>query len=81
LPLGLLAGFCVSKMLNLKGDDPTMGIVGAAVGSFVGGWMYSLFTGTPVTGFNMHTLGIAAIGAAFVLLIWHLMRRHSFSKY
>jgi uncharacterized membrane protein YeaQ/YmgE (transglycosylase-associated protein family) len=79
--LGLLIGFIASKSLNLGDDDPKMGIAMAGGAGLIGGWLYSLFSGSQVTGFNGHSLMYAALAAIATLVTWHAIRRHSFSKY
>jgi uncharacterized membrane protein YeaQ/YmgE (transglycosylase-associated protein family) len=81
IALGLIIGFIASKSLNLGGDDPKMGIAMAGGAGLLGGWMYSLFSGAAVTGFNGRSLMFAGLAAIATLLVWHTMRRHSFSKY
>ena len=79
--LGLIAGFIVGKFLNQRGDDPNMGIAFAGGGALIGGWLFSLISGTPVSEFNLRSLMYAGIAAFVVLIVWHAMRKHSFSKY
>jgi uncharacterized membrane protein YeaQ/YmgE (transglycosylase-associated protein family) len=79
--LGLLVGFIASKSLNLGSDDPKVGIAMAGGAALLGGWMYSLFSGTEVTGFNTHSLMFAGLAAIATVVVWHSIRRHSFSKY
>jgi uncharacterized membrane protein YeaQ/YmgE (transglycosylase-associated protein family) len=79
--LGLIAGFIASKALNLRGDDPKMGIALAGTAGLVGGWLYSLISGAAVTGFNVHSLMYAGLVAIAALIAWHAARRHSFSRY
>jgi uncharacterized membrane protein YeaQ/YmgE (transglycosylase-associated protein family) len=81
IALGLIIGFIASKSLKLGDDDPKMGIAMAGVAGLIGGWFYSLFSGVEVTGFNGHSLMFAGIAAVSILIVWHAMRRHSFSKY
>ena len=78
---GLIIGFIASKALNLGGDDPKMGIAMAGGAGLIGGWLYSLFSGSEVTGFNGHSLMFAGLGSVATLIVWHSMRRHSFSRY
>jgi uncharacterized membrane protein YeaQ/YmgE (transglycosylase-associated protein family) len=80
--LGLLVGFIASKTLNLRGDDPNMGIAFGGAGAFIGGIAYSMISGNPVTAFNVMSLIIAGVGAVVVLIVWHvIMRRHSFVRH
>jgi uncharacterized membrane protein YeaQ/YmgE (transglycosylase-associated protein family) len=77
--LGLIAGFITSKLVNLRGDDPKLGIWLAAAGALIGGWLYSLISGSAVTGFNARSLLFAAIAAVVALAGWHGWRWSSAS--
>jgi uncharacterized membrane protein YeaQ/YmgE (transglycosylase-associated protein family) len=79
--LGAIIGFIASKTLNLGGDDPKMGIALAAAAGLLGGGVYSFFSGMEVTGYNGRSLMYAGLAAIATLIVWHAMRRHSFSKY
>jgi uncharacterized membrane protein YeaQ/YmgE (transglycosylase-associated protein family) len=81
IALGLIVGFIASKSLNLRGDDPKMGITLAGAGGLIGGWLYSLISGTAVSGFNTRSLMFAGLVAVVVLIVWHASRRHSLSRY
>jgi len=72
--LGIIAGFIASKVASLRGDDPKMGISLAAAGGFIGGWLYSLFSGSAVTAFNPRSLMFAALAAVVVLVGFHAWR-------
>lgn len=78
--LGLIIGFVASKSLNLGDDDPKMGITMAGAAGLIGGWLYSLFSGSEVTGYNVRSLMFAALAAIVTLVVWHTMRRHTFSR-
>jgi uncharacterized membrane protein YeaQ/YmgE (transglycosylase-associated protein family) len=78
---GVIIGFIASKSLNLGDDDPKMGIAMAGGAGLIGGWLYSLFSGAEVTGFNGHSLMFAGLAAVATLIVWHAMRHHSFSRY
>ncbi len=41
----------------------------------VGGWVFSFFGGTGVSGLNLHSLLVAIIGAVLVLVVYHAIRR------
>ena len=74
LLMGVVVGFMASKIVNLRGDDPRLGIALAAAAGVVGGWLYSLFSGAPVTAFNFWSLLWAALAAAAAVVVWHLVR-------
>ena len=71
--LGLIAGFVASKLVNKRGEGFVMDIVLGVVGAIVGGFIFSMFGGTPVTGFNVYSMLVAVIGAVVVLLVYHAM--------
>jgi len=74
--LGGLAGWLAS--IVMKRNDQ-MGcitnIIAGIVGAAVGGWVFSLFGGTGVTGFNLPSLLVAFVGAVIVLAIVNLIFR------
>jgi uncharacterized membrane protein YeaQ/YmgE (transglycosylase-associated protein family) len=73
--LGLIAGFIASKIVYKAGSGFFINIVLGIVGGVVGGWLFGLFGGTGVTGFNLWSMFVAVIGAAVVLVAYHLMRK------
>ncbi|HMB95184.1 MAG TPA: hypothetical protein VKK61_04020 [Tepidisphaeraceae bacterium] len=75
--VGLIIGFIASKLVDLKGDDPKLGIALGAAGAIAGGWLYSAISGNAVYVSNMRALIFAAIGAVTALLAWHLIRHNA----
>ncbi len=75
--LGLLAGFIASKLVNQTGEGMPMDIVLGIVGAVVGGWLFNRFGMPGVTGLNLYSLLVAVIGAAALLLLYHLFLRRS----
>ena len=71
LILGLIAGFIGSKVVNKTGEGMLLDIVLGIVGSMVGGWVFSLFGASGVTGLNIYSLFVAVLGAILVLVIYH----------
>jgi uncharacterized membrane protein YeaQ/YmgE (transglycosylase-associated protein family) len=69
--LGMILGFISNMVVDLRGDDPKMGICLAAIGALIGGCLYSMFSKSPVTSFNPTSLLFAAIAAVVVLLVFH----------
>lgn len=72
--LGGLAGWLASIV---TGRNSQMGcitnILAGVIGAAVGGWVFSLFGGAGVTGFNLPSLVVAFIGAVIVLAIVNLV--------
>jgi uncharacterized membrane protein YeaQ/YmgE (transglycosylase-associated protein family) len=64
----------------LRAREPSFDIPLGIVGAIIGGWLYDLFGGSGVTGFNIegvYSAGIAAIGAIIVLVPYHAFFRRS----
>jgi uncharacterized membrane protein YeaQ/YmgE (transglycosylase-associated protein family) len=74
--LGGIAGWLAS-IITKRNDR--MGcitnIIAGIVGAAVGGWLFSLFGGIGVTGFNLPSLLVAFVGAVIVLAIVNLVTR------
>jgi uncharacterized membrane protein YeaQ/YmgE (transglycosylase-associated protein family) len=73
--LGLIAGFIGSKIVNSTGSGVIMDIIIGIVGSVVGGWLFGLFGGAGVTGFNLPSLLVAVVGSVVLLVVFHAIRR------
>jgi uncharacterized membrane protein YeaQ/YmgE (transglycosylase-associated protein family) len=72
--VGLIAG-ALAKLI-LPGDDPggiIVTILIGIVGAFVGGFVFSLFGGAGVSGFNIWSILVATVGAIILLLIYRLV--------
>jgi uncharacterized membrane protein YeaQ/YmgE (transglycosylase-associated protein family) len=74
--LGLIAGFIGSKIVNKQGEGFFLDIILGIVGAVVGGFAFSLFGASAVTGLNLYSLLVAVVGAIVVLFAYHAMRRH-----
>lgn len=73
--LGLISGFIASKIVNKTGEGILLDIVLGIVGAVVGGWLFSLFGHTGVTGLNLYSFLVAILGAIIVLVVYHAIRR------
>jgi len=73
--LGLVAGFVGSKIVNKKGEGLFLDIILGIVGAIVGGWLFSMFGASGVTGLNLYSFGVAVVGAIVVLVVYHAIRR------
>lgn len=71
--LGLVAGFIGSKIVNKSGEGMLLDIVLGVVGAIVGGFIFSLFGASGVTGFNLYSLIVAVIGSVVALSLYHLL--------
>jgi uncharacterized membrane protein YeaQ/YmgE (transglycosylase-associated protein family) len=78
LVLGLIAGFIASKIINKQGEGLWRDIVLGVIGAELGGWLFSLFGMSGVSGLNVYSLLVAVVGAVIVLFIYHqLIRRRA----
>jgi uncharacterized membrane protein YeaQ/YmgE (transglycosylase-associated protein family) len=75
--LGLLAGFIASKIVNKRGEGLILDIVLGVVGAVVGGWLFSAFGMSRVTGLNIYSLLVAVVGALVVLFGYHAITGRS----
>jgi uncharacterized membrane protein YeaQ/YmgE (transglycosylase-associated protein family) len=70
--LGAIAGWLASMV---AGRNAQMGllanIIAGIIGALIGGFLFSMFGGAGVTGFNIYSLLVAFVGAVVVLLIWN----------
>jgi uncharacterized membrane protein YeaQ/YmgE (transglycosylase-associated protein family) len=73
--LGLLAGFIGSKLVNKSGEGIVLDIVLGIVGAVVGGYLFNMMGSAGVTGLNIYSLFVAVVGAVFVLVAYHALRR------
>ena len=71
LVLGLIAGFIASKVVNKTGEGLVLDIILGIVGAVVGGFLFTQFGATGVTGFNLYSMFVAVIGAVIVLVVYH----------
>ncbi len=69
--LGLIAGFIASKIVNKSGEGVVLDIVLGVVGAVVGGWLFSFFGMSRVSGLNIYSLLVAVVGAVVVLFAYH----------
>lgn len=78
--LGLVAGFIGSKLVNHRGEGLIRDVLLGVVGAFVGGYLFSLFGASGVTGLNLYSLLVAVVGAVVFLVVYHaIFRRRRFA--
>jgi uncharacterized membrane protein YeaQ/YmgE (transglycosylase-associated protein family) len=61
--------------VNKSGEGFLLDIVLGVVGSVVGGWLFSMFGASGVTGLNLYSLIVAVIGAVIVLVAYHAVKK------
>jgi uncharacterized membrane protein YeaQ/YmgE (transglycosylase-associated protein family) len=73
--LGLISGFIASKLVNKSGEGVLLDIILGVVGAVVGGWLFTTFGMSGVTGVNLYSMLVAVVGAIVVLVIYHAVTR------
>jgi uncharacterized membrane protein YeaQ/YmgE (transglycosylase-associated protein family) len=76
--LGLGLGLLASKVVSTTGEGTVVDILIGIVGAVVCGWLFNLFGGTGVSGFNIdsfYSAAAAVIGAVIFLLLYHVFLR------
>jgi uncharacterized membrane protein YeaQ/YmgE (transglycosylase-associated protein family) len=69
--LGLIAGFVGAKIVNREGQGFWLDIALGIVGAIIGGFLFSLFGASGVTGLNIYSMIVAVVGAVVVLLLYN----------
>jgi uncharacterized membrane protein YeaQ/YmgE (transglycosylase-associated protein family) len=73
--LGLVAGFIGSRLVNHTGEGLIRDVLLGVVGAFIGGYLFSLFGASGVTGLNLYSLLVAVVGAVVFLILYHAIFR------
>ena len=72
--LGGVAGWLASMVVKRNSQMGLIAnIVAGIVGAVIGGWVFGLFGGGGVTGFNLPSLVVAFVGAVIVLAVVNLI--------
>ena len=69
--LGLIAGFIGGKIVNRQGQGFWLDIALGIVGALVGGFLFSFFGSSGVTGLDLWSMLVAIVGWVVVLLIYN----------
>ncbi len=77
LILGLVAGFIASKLVNKSGEGLVLDIVLGVIGAVVGGYLFTFFGASPVSGLNIYSMIVAVVGAVLVLVVYHAVTGRS----
>jgi uncharacterized membrane protein YeaQ/YmgE (transglycosylase-associated protein family) len=72
--LGGVAGWLASIIMKRNSQMGLIAnVIAGIVGAAVGGWVFSLFGGAGVTGFNLPSLVVAFVGTVIVLAVVNLI--------
>ena len=69
--LGLIAGFIGSKIVDKQGQGLWLNIALGIIGALVGGFLFSFFGSSGVTGLDLWSMIVAIVGSVVVLLIYN----------
>ena len=69
--LGLIAGFVASKIVDRGGQGFWLDIALGIIGALVGGFLFSVFGASGVTGLDLWSMIVAIVGAIVVLLVYN----------
>jgi uncharacterized membrane protein YeaQ/YmgE (transglycosylase-associated protein family) len=75
--MGLIAGFVASNIVRSTGQGMLLDIVLGIGGAVVGGLLFTAVGVTSVSGFNLHSMVVAVVGAVAVLWLYHSLGGHS----
>jgi uncharacterized membrane protein YeaQ/YmgE (transglycosylase-associated protein family) len=76
--LGVGLGLIASRVVSTTGEGTVVDILLGIVGALAGGWLFNLFGGASVSGFdidNVYGAGVAVIGAIVLLALYHAFLR------
>jgi uncharacterized membrane protein YeaQ/YmgE (transglycosylase-associated protein family) len=68
--LGLIAGWIGSKLFHGSGQGFLLNVALGIIGAVIGGYLFTLFGATGVTGLNIWSLIVATIGALVVQWVY-----------
>jgi uncharacterized membrane protein YeaQ/YmgE (transglycosylase-associated protein family) len=69
--LGLIAGFIGSKIVDRRGQGFWLNTALGIIGALIGGFLFSFFGATGVTGLNIWSMIVAIVGSIVVLMIYN----------
>lgn len=74
--IGIIAGFLAKSVVPGEAPGGVLGdLAVGVVGALIGGWLFSAFGSTGLTGFNLWSLLVAFVGGVVLLLIVRLFTR------
>jgi uncharacterized membrane protein YeaQ/YmgE (transglycosylase-associated protein family) len=68
--LGLGLGLIASKIVSTTGEGTVVDILLGIVGAVVGCWLFNLFGGTGMTGFDIDSIYSAAAAVIGAIILW-----------
>jgi uncharacterized membrane protein YeaQ/YmgE (transglycosylase-associated protein family) len=72
--VGIIGGFIGSMIVNKRGEGMFGDLLLGVVGAVLGGWLFNQFGHSAVTGINLYSILVSAVGAIVVLVLVHAIR-------
>jgi len=72
--VGIIGGFVGSMVVNKRGEGMLGDLLLGVVGAVLGGWLFNQFGHSTVTGINLYSILVSAVGAIVVLVLVHAIR-------
>jgi uncharacterized membrane protein YeaQ/YmgE (transglycosylase-associated protein family) len=71
--VGIIGGFIGSKIVNKRGEGLVGDLFLGVIGAVVGGWLFNQFGHSGVSGINLYSILVSAVGAIVVLVVYHAL--------
>ena len=78
--VGLIVGFIASKLVNLSGDTPILGIGASIGGAVVAGVLYAILSGRGFIAWDFWSLIVSGLGAIAAVGLYHAIRSRSITR-
>jgi uncharacterized membrane protein YeaQ/YmgE (transglycosylase-associated protein family) len=72
--VGIIGGFIGSRVVRTHGQGLLGDLFLGVIGAVVGGWLFNQFGQSGVTGINVYSMLVSAVGAVVVLVAYHALR-------
>jgi len=72
--VGIIGGFIGSMIVNRSGQGLLGDLFLGVIGAVLGGWAFNQFGHSGVTGINLYSILVSAVGAIVVLILYHALR-------
>ena len=71
--VGIIGGFIGSQVVNKRGQGILGDLFLGVIGAVVAGWAFNAFGHSGVTGLNLYSILVSAVGAIVVLVVYHAL--------
>jgi len=71
--VGIIGGFIGSRFFGSGGQGLVGDLFLGVIGAVVGGWAFNQFGHSGVTGINLYSILVSAVGSIVVLVVYHAL--------